>query len=161
MTPFSTPLVHFSYELTDKHLDRSEALFTCLCLFCVKHLSLPVFWVFLPLQLGSSVYGGCVRPTWKKASSADWNRGLPPACCCALVHLVRKVSSKCLPCSAERLPSKRICVGIAAFSARTETSVTSCATSLSRYLCISAPTPTTVLMLSTMPAKSFHIFKDL
>lgn len=79
-----------------------------------------------------SVYSSCVWPTWKKASSADWNRGLPPACWCVLVHLIRKPSSKCLLRCAEQLWSKCIRVGIARFSARTETSVTSCATSLSR-----------------------------
>lgn len=100
-------------------------------------------------------------PTWKKASSADWNRGLPPACWRVLVHLVRKLSSKCLLRRAEQLLSKGIGVSIAHHSARIETSVTSCATSLSQYLCISAPSPTTALLLFTRWAECFHVFKFL
>lgn len=104
---------------------------------------------------------GSVRPTWKKTSSSDWTRGLPPACWRVLVHLLRKLSSKCLLHWAERLSSERIRVGIAYFSARTETSAASCGTSLSRYLCVSAPSKTTALLLFrwTTCIRVFKVYK--
>lgn len=84
-------------------------------------------------------------PTWKKSSSADWTRGFPPACSSNQPELVgsseQKMSAalRCLVGELKHLGEHY------RFFALTETSVTSCATSLSHCLCLfcilTLPTP--------------------
>lgn len=76
----------------------------------------------------------CGWPTWKKSSSANWSPGLPPACSFNKPKLWEELNRK-MSAALRRLLGELKDLGEHhRFVALTETSVTSCATSLSHCL---------------------------